>query len=299
MTIKVIFYCNWGENSSILLEKYKKITSKNKGLFLNIEGVDKFEDADYYIFLEGIPNNINIQNINKNNIICLPREPFGEKNWLKHNIKYGYTYKNVFHVFTYPQFINKTYDELINLKYFNKNKIVSSITSNKRNGPGYILRRNFLININKKYPGLCDMYGYGWENELSESYKGELGKYHNKNSSNNMTKFDALNEYKYSICIENCSKDNYFTEKITDSILCWTVPIYYGCSNIEKYFPKDSYYYVDITKNNCYEEIIKIINKPITEQNIIALKEARKLILNKYNIWNVINNLVDINKNSI
>ena len=108
-----------------------------------------------------------------------------------------------------------------------------------------------------------------------------------------MTKYEGLQNYKYSICIENCRKENYFTEKFTDAILCWTIPIYYGCSNISNFFPKDSYYEIDITKDNCYEDVINIINKPITEENIKSLKIARNLILNKYNIWNIINDLTN------
>ena len=58
--------------------------------------------------------------------------------------------------------------------------------------------------------------------------------------------------------------------------------------NISEYFPKHSYYYVDITQPDCLEKIKKFIEKPITDININALKVARELILNKYNIWNVI-----------
>ena len=78
---------------------------------------------------------------------------------------------------------------------------------------------------------------------------------------------------------------NYFSEKFTDTILCYTIPIYYGCPNIEEYFPKDCYYVIDINDVNVFDKIKEIINKPITEKQIKAIHEARDLILNKYNIW--------------
>jgi len=45
-----------------------------------------------------------------------------------------------------------------------------------------------------------------------------------------------LGESMFSVIIENTSHNNYFTEKITDCMLMKTVPIYWGCSNIEKYY---------------------------------------------------------------
>ena len=87
-------------------------------------------------------------------------------------------------------------------------------------------------------------------------------------------------------------KKNYFSEKFTDAILCWTIPIYYGCLNISDYFPENSYYYIDIKNKNINQCIKNIIEKPINEDNIAALKKARNLILYKYNIWNSIHDTI-------
>lgn len=50
------------------------------------------------------------------------------------------------------------------------------------------------------------------------------------------SKLDGLAEYSFSIAIENCDQDYYFTEKIVDCFLTDTVPIYWGCAGIERYF---------------------------------------------------------------
>jgi hypothetical protein len=44
--------------------------------------------------------------------------------------------------------------------------------------------------------------------------------------------FDSM----FHICIENVSKQNFFTEKLIDCLLCKTIPIYIGCPNIVEYF---------------------------------------------------------------
>ncbi|TMV10373.1 hypothetical protein FGK63_02010 [Ruegeria sediminis] len=48
-------------------------------------------------------------------------------------------------------------------------------------------------------------------------------------------KADGLAPYRYSVVIENTREPNYFTEKLIDAILCDTVPIYWGCPNIERF----------------------------------------------------------------
>jgi hypothetical protein len=45
-----------------------------------------------------------------------------------------------------------------------------------------------------------------------------------------------LFDSQYYICIENIKRDNWFTEKLIDCLHTKTVPIYYGCPNIEKWF---------------------------------------------------------------
>ena len=43
-------------------------------------------------------------------------------------------------------------------------------------------------------------------------------------------------DYQYSVVIENCRENNYFTEKLMDCLLTKTIPIYYGCPNISNWF---------------------------------------------------------------
>jgi hypothetical protein len=49
-------------------------------------------------------------------------------------------------------------------------------------------------------------------------------------------KEDALNEYMFSIAMENCKKDFYFTEKLIDCFRTKTIPIYWGCPSIGNFF---------------------------------------------------------------
>ncbi len=49
-------------------------------------------------------------------------------------------------------------------------------------------------------------------------------------------KADALEPYRFSLVIENSRTPNYFTEKLIDSLVCMSLPIYWGDPNIASVF---------------------------------------------------------------
>jgi len=309
---KVFFCCSWDPAPvHFLKEKYAPLTPNSNGVWKNIMAVTNIKEADWVVIIDDIHNSQRnqIAEFNSNKVICLPREPWRtHPSYLNYNFKYKFMYTNFFHAWSSIKAIQKNYTELNNFnKYCNKSKICSAIISkNNSNNYGiYQERINFLIKISKKnnFFNLLDIYGYNWsKNELGNMYKGTLGGVMGNASKKNQdillentTKWDGLENYKYSIAIENCCKENYFSEKFTDCILAWTIPIYYGCPNIDKYFSKDCYYWLDITSANCFTELEKILNTPITEKQIKAMGKARDLILNKYNAWEVVHNIIENN----
>ena len=306
--IKIFFCCSWDKDPvHFLKEKIAPLTFNSKGIWKNIIGVTDIKEAEWVVILDDIhySQRKDILQFNKKKVICIPRES-GRINpsYLKYNFKYPYTYKNFFHCWS-SIICKKNYDELMNLKKIKKTKLCSTVTSRFDNGTGlYRTRINFIKKLSKenKFLDKIDIFGYGWnKNELGKMYKGAFPG-HVARSSNpdpniipNTTKWDGLHNYLYSIAIENSCTKNCFEEKFTDCILAWTIPIYYGCPNIDKYFPKDCYYWLDINSPNCFEELEKILNTPITEKQITALRKARELILNKYNVWDVVHNIINNN----
>ena len=68
-------------------------------------------------------------------------------------------------------------------------------------------------------------------------------------------KEEGLNDYKFSIVIENEFMENWFTEKLVDCFRTKTIPIYKGCPNI-----KDFYNEKGIIFFNSMEELSSILN---------------------------------------
>jgi len=251
---KVSFRCGWGQNPKQLIQRYSFMSPNNKPGWKNITATT--ESPDYFIALE-------MPNFSKPNAIHFRREPDLIKKWPKSvngdNV-YDYSTKEKFHVCTW--WLQKSYDELTSLKYSPRD-LISAVSSDK-----YKWRLDFIKSTmsNNKI-----ILGMG---------KGIDGKF-----SSQVDRTDLLINSSMSICIENSAQANYFTEKIIDALLAWCMPLYWGCPNIDDFFPEGSYRLIDIENP---DSVTDLINQPITASEIDAMHEARNLILNKYNIWECI-----------
>jgi len=308
--IKIYFTCPW-EQSNTLTNKLNRNTPCNKGIWKNLISTNDINDFDYLIVLDDLNSILlnkgetNFLNIIKNidNIIYFQRENTSilnltKKSWFQLKIipllKHNYSYEDdYFYTFTTAHFLNKTYDELKKMEYPTKTKNISCIVSNKNINNSYQNRINFITNYSKQ--NQIDIYGKGWKPEtFGNNYKGELGSYHQDNNTDT-SKLDGLLQYNYSICLENYPNEKVTSEKITDCLLSWCMPIYSGPKCTINYYPTDAFYLIDINNTNVYETVNKIIYKKITEKNIEAIREARNLILDKYNIWEQINQIIEDN----
>lgn len=71
---------------------------------------------------------------------------------------------------------------------------------------------------------------------------------------------EPYEDYMFSICIENYSENEYFSEKIITPLLYNCNPIYYGCKNIDNYFNDVLKLSFDVDKD--IELITNIIKNP-------------------------------------
>jgi hypothetical protein len=94
------------------------------------------------------------------------------------------------------------------------------------------------------------------------------------------SKSEALNDYMFSIAIENDKSDNYFTEKLTDCILTGTVPIYYGATNIQDFFDVEGMIIFDTIEE--LNAIIDSLTPELYEQKYKALVKNYVAALAKY-----------------
>lgn len=249
-----------------------------KGVWSNVNF--KFEHvscADYVIVLNYVPKDI-VVTCSPDNIWAIMQEPFLPQifNWINqgHNQyaqvftphsdrldpKYSLTQTCL------PWHVNKDYDELLSIEVPDKSKTISCISSNKTIFPGHKIRCNFVEAIRQYKQLNIDSFGYGI-NPIENKWEG-------------------LAPYKYSIAIENSKSEHYWTEKVADCFLAHTLPIYYGCTNLEEYFPAESFVRIDVEDiSGSIATIKQVLKDDPWEKRLPAIKKARDLVLNKYQLF--------------
>lgn len=236
---------------------------------------DKIRKCDYLIVLNYSAVDEEVF-CSPRNIWCLHQEPHNEYFGVYHSYTpavYSRVYttdtalKGPRYVHTHGALswhVDKSYDELKDMSPPEKNRGISLITSNKSHFRGHRRRLDFVRRIRESLP--IDCFGYGIR-PLRD-------------------KWDGISPYRYSIAVENFSSAHYWTEKLADCFLAWTMPVYYGCRNLSDYFPKESFIQIDIADPREAAAIIReAIGRKLWERNHDAISHARQLVLEKYQFF--------------
>ena len=234
---------------------------------------DDVEECDYLVILDYPEADFAVK-VNKNNIIHICLEPpnevskyrqYGNKNSSVIFNQLDIKNNNILSHGALPWHINKSYDFLTNIKLENlnkENKIVW-VTSNQRSSKGHNVRMDFLDKI-KELP-FIELYGRGIK-PIDD-------------------KWDAMRYYKYAIAYENFQNEYYWTEKIVDAYLSFAMPLYFGCNSIENFFPKNSFIQIDPKDKHIELFLKEISTSKKWEENLDSILKARKLILDKYQLF--------------
>jgi hypothetical protein len=254
-------------------------TPEQKGIWNNIQfTLEPVEECDYLVFLNNRMEEETICQCPKNNIWAIMQEPYyrGLTDWVVEGHEW------FARIFTHcppaadkkyvpsspaiPWQVDKTFDQLANEKVPAKSKMVSWISGKGFDLPGHLLRNSFLRCIQHSNLEI-DLFGRAVQYYIED-------------------KWDGLAPYYYSIAIENNSGPHMWTEKLADCFLSWTIPFYFGCTNLEKYFPRGSFIQLDL---NDFETSLEIIREAASIQNwesrFSALEQARNLVLYNYQLF--------------
>ena len=268
-------------------------TPGQKGIWGDYEFIinEDIEECDYWVVYEGLEH--------KENVYCYPENIFlitGEppsvkkynKNFLQQFFGVITSHTEIEHSRrfytqqalpwmvggrylakekTWDEHFSKDYDELSNINgSIQKIKLMSMVCSNKDFTSGHSQRMQFVKKLSKHFGSDIDIFGVGIKNIED--------------------KWDAIATYKYHIVVENCAINNYFSEKLSDSFLASTYPLYYGCPNITEYFPADSLSTININDlDAAIVSIENIINSNLSESNKKAVAIAKDKALNEYNLF--------------
>lgn len=164
----------------------------------------------------------------------------------------------------------KIYDDFINPIYQEtKTKLISVISSDKAFTEGHRKRLEFVDILKNHFGESIDVYGRG-----IRAFPD---------------KWDVIAPYRYNIALENSVCNNGASEKLYDVFLGESFPIYYGCPNILEYFDNRAISIIDIDKpEESISTIENLIASKTYEKSIDYVREAKNLVLNRYNIFAVL-----------
>ena len=235
--------------------------------------LEPVETCDYVIVLNRIPEDTMVQ-CPPENVWAIMQEPPNEH--FKPMHRGSVSYKRVYttdvdlrgrrYIHSHPALpwhVNRDYDYLTNCGPPTKERSLSWITSSIAAFEGHRARLRFLERIRGQVP--FDLFGRGFA-EIQD-------------------KWDGLARYRYSLVVENFRNPYYWSEKIVDCFLAWTMPIYYGCNRISKFFPAEALVPIDIEDPVTVDRIRDVVSSDLWSRNLDAIAHARELVLDRHQLF--------------
>lgn len=125
-----------------------------------------------------------------------------------------------------------------------------------------------LVSSNKEY---CDLHVFRKELALSFKRNGLVDTFGTFDGGKNVLIDDTLQNYRFSIVIENKVSDYYFTEKILNCFAAMTIPIYVGANKINEFFNEDGIIKVKELTIEAVEKIVKHCTEEYYNEHLEAV----------------------------
>jgi len=161
---------------------------------------------------------------------------------------------------------------------------------------------------NNKASFRCNFLNKLTENQILVDNYGKFKKTIHDNIIANSSWFDprigdVIKKYKFMLCMENCSKIGYHTEKIMHGFRNNVIPIYWGDENCKDIFNSDAYINVNLLGvtesikkiellSSDLNEYNKMLSQPIFKEDSVLFREEYKKFLSEENFKNYIKNFV-------
>mgnify|MGYP001197584379 FL=1 len=265
----------------------------NKKYYLNAE----VEEPDYWFIIENTDSRqIEKVRIDKKNIIFLGSETRYEPSYFlldskkeflsQFNVIYSPNYLNLENSINEPAFLNWklrgdpfeiNYKES-DIKFYEKfqpekNNLLSVYCTGKQINEVHKVRLDFVKKLKSIFGD--DLHWYGDEIKTKD-------------------KIEGIGSYKYHLVLENQLGHNSMTEKLFDSYLGNSYPIYAGATNTEDYFPNNSFTKINLNDfNGSVNTIKECISNKYYEENYDELITAKNVVLEKFNLIKRIDNIIE------
>lgn len=169
--------------------------------------------------------------------------------------------------------VNRSYKELDAMAVPEKTKLISTVVSTKRVTKGHRFRFDLTQAIAQELGDAFDWYGRGVR-KIED-------------------KWDAIAPYKYHLVFENGQWPHYWSEKLTDAFVGFSMPIYVGCPNIIDYFQSDAIVILDARNlEKAISQLKSIISDDPYDRSFHHLLAARNKVIREYSLFHKLEKII-------
>ena len=106
-------------------------------------------------------------------------------------------------------------------------------------------------------------------------------------------KREAIDPVKYHLALENNVHEHFWTEKIADAYLGWSLPLYSGCPNMADYVPADSFLRLELSDLSASLDVVeRCLDDDPYDSRLPAITIARNRLLDEHNIFALLQRIV-------
>lgn len=161
------------------------------------------------------------------------------------------------------------YDHFKALQPPPKDDKISIVTSTKASTDYHRKRLAFIDILKDRIPDQIELYGRGHK-PIAD-------------------KMDAMLPHKYHLALENGAGKYSWTEKLSDPLLCWALPFYAGCVNVQDELPADCIVPIDLDDPDAaINRMMVARDQNLWDSRKETLAQTRDLILHDFNIMGLI-----------
>ena len=271
---------------------WRRMTPYADGRWGDIEMVPPDEPADWTVVINFLlPPKLDpdgVLELDRSRAVLVQTEPSCVRHlnntWGEYadpeDIGYAATWTIREHHFALDWYLAATYAELYTTNpHHERQRVISACQTAKTKYPGQKLRHEFVVDHLSQR---CDFDL--WGRNLPIPFFEQIG---------TRAKDPTVFPYRYHFCSENSCEHNYFSEKISDAFLAYCLPLYWGCPNLEEFFPAESFIRLPLEEPEYAAEIVdRAIRDDEWTKRLPAIREARRLVMDKYQAWPVIHRMI-------
>lgn len=163
--------------------------------------------------------------------------------------------------------------DLAQLRPAQKACAVSVVITRKTKTPLHRARLKFVDLLQRRLGDRLHVFGRGFH---------EIG-----------NKREAIDPFKYHLALENNAQENFWTEKIADAWLGWSLPLYSGCPNLTDYVPAEAFIRLELRSMSAsIDTVERCLDEDPYDRRVPSIAVARQQLLEQHNMFALLERII-------